>query len=75
MWSMKLFSVLNVNSHTSIVNFSLKVAELFRRWMWVFVRVEWEMVRKGRDGHLKVQLDGDDAEYELISPISRPEVR
>ncbi|RDB24891.1 Protein ERD1 1 [Hypsizygus marmoreus] len=62
-WSMKLFSVLNVNSAASIGNFCLKAAELFRRWMWVFIRVEWEMIKKGRDGK---RIDDDVAEYELI---------
>ena len=25
----------------------LELAEIVRRWLWVFVRVEWELVRKG----------------------------
>lgn len=65
-WSLRLFSVLNVKSHASLANFLLKTAELFRRWVWVFIRVEWEMIKKGREGHLKIRSDGDDAEYELI---------
>ena len=29
--------------------FWLEVAELLRRWIWVFFRVEWECVRKLND--------------------------
>ncbi|KAG6849054.1 hypothetical protein H0H93_011779 [Arthromyces matolae] len=68
-WSMKLFSVVNVNSHAGMANFCLKVAELFRRWMWVFVRVEWEMIKKGQEGHTKVRTDESSA-YEMVSPGS-----
>ncbi|KAG6833551.1 hypothetical protein H0H87_005202 [Tephrocybe sp. NHM501043] len=64
-WSMKLFSVVNVSSHAGIANFCLKMAELFRRWMWVFIRVEWEMIKKGREGHTKLRTD-DETEYEMI---------
>ncbi|KAG6918535.1 hypothetical protein DXG01_013625 [Tephrocybe rancida] len=65
-WSMKLFSVVNVSSHANIANFCLKMAELFRRWMWVFIRVEWEMIKKGREGHTKLRTDDESTEYELI---------
>jgi len=30
--------------------FWVEVAEVVRRWMWVFVRVEWELVRRTREG-------------------------
>ncbi|KAG6812028.1 hypothetical protein H0H92_004690 [Tricholoma furcatifolium] len=65
-WSMKLFSVVNVSSHAGVVNFCLKMAELFRRWMWVFVRVEWEMIKKGRDGHTKSRTYDETVDYEMI---------
>ncbi|KAG6842133.1 hypothetical protein C0991_001626 [Blastosporella zonata] len=65
-WSMKLFSVVNVSSHAGIANFCLKMAELFRRWMWVFIRVEWEMIKKGRESHMKLRTDDEAAEYEMI---------
>ncbi|GLB37569.1 putative EXS family protein [Lyophyllum shimeji] len=65
-WSMKLFSVVNVNSHAGIANFCLKMAELFRRWMWVFIRVEWEMIKKSRESHTKHRADDGIDEYELI---------
>lgn len=65
-WSMKLFSVVNVNSHAGIANFCLKMAELFRRWMWVFVRVEWEMIKKGQESHTKHRADAGTDDYEMI---------
>lgn len=64
-WSMKLFSVINVKNHAGPANFFLKSAELFRRWLWVFVRVEWEIVRRDIDGCNKVR-EGE-GEYELVS--------
>ncbi|KAH0588963.1 hypothetical protein H2248_004744 [Termitomyces sp. 'cryptogamus'] len=72
-WSMKLFRVVNVSSHADITNFCLKVAELFRRWMWVFIRIEWEMIRKGREGHMKLRTDDeamDEYEYEMVAPAN-----
>ncbi|KAG6873406.1 hypothetical protein C0995_015831 [Termitomyces sp. Mi166 len=65
-WSMRLFHVVNVSSHADVANFCLKMAELFRRWMWVFIRVEWEMVKKGREGHTKLRTD-DTMAYEMIT--------
>lgn len=61
-WSMKLSSL--VHSHASVSNFCLKLAELLRRWMWVFLRVEWEMIKKGREA--KLRTDIDDMDYGLI---------
>jgi hypothetical protein len=63
-WSMRLSSL--IQSHASVANFCLKLAELFRRWMWVFIRVEWEMVKKGRESHTKLRTDFDDSDYDLI---------
>ncbi|KAI6045994.1 EXS family-domain-containing protein [Pisolithus marmoratus] len=48
-WSIKLSSHLHLQSEGSIVIFCLEVAEVLRRWMWVFLRIEWEVVRKGKD--------------------------
>ncbi|KAG5654382.1 hypothetical protein H0H81_003206 [Sphagnurus paluster] len=65
-WSLKLFSVVNVKSHASIANFFLKMAELFRRWVWVFIRIEWEMIKKGRESQPKNRANDDAADYEMI---------
>jgi hypothetical protein len=58
-WSIKLSSHLHSRSDGGELIFWLEVAELVRRWMWVFVRVEWEVVRKMR----KIS---EEEEYELI---------
>lgn len=44
-WSIKLSSHLYSHAEGSEVIFWLEIAELLRRWLWVFVRVEWEVVR------------------------------
>jgi len=42
------------------------MAEMVRRWMWVFLRVEWEVVRKMREGQRPRRMDngGGDPTYE-----------
>ena len=50
--------------------FLIEVAEIVRRWMWVFVRVEWEAIKKIRE---EPTLDRDDtigetADYEMFPP-------
>jgi len=32
---------------------------MVRRWMWVFIRVEWEVVRKMRDAQRPRRTDSD----------------
>ncbi|KAI0036875.1 EXS family-domain-containing protein, partial [Vararia minispora EC-137] len=45
-WVVKLSSHLHTHaSEGSALVFLLEVAEIFRRWMWVFIRVEWEVIR------------------------------
>ena len=57
-----------------MVIFWLEVAEVVRRWMWVFVRVEWEVVKnmQTRVGRKPIRIEGeyDGEEYELHTPIS-----
>lgn len=48
-WSVKLSPHLHSHSEGSGVIFWMEVAELVRRWMWVFLRVEWEIVKDGRE--------------------------
>lgn len=45
-WSVKLSPHLHSHSEGSGVIFWTEVAELVRRWMWVFLRVEWELVKQ-----------------------------
>ncbi|EPQ57321.1 EXS-domain-containing protein [Gloeophyllum trabeum ATCC 11539] len=75
-WSIKLSSHLHFYTEGSVVIFWLEMAELFRRWMWVFVRVEWEVVRRTEEAGYKAGGSYDAEEYELLSPNeeqSKPE--
>ena len=44
-WSVKLSLHLHSHSEGSGIIFWTEVAELVRRWMWVFLRVEWEILK------------------------------
>jgi len=46
-WSLKLSSHLHTISEIESGVFIMEALELVRRWMWVFVRIEWEAVKKG----------------------------
>jgi hypothetical protein len=50
-WSIKLSSHLHAKAQGegSLLIFWVEVAELLRRWMWVFIRVEWEIVKRSED--------------------------
>jgi hypothetical protein len=48
-WSIKLSSHLYSQSDGSVLIFWLEMAEVLRRWVWVFLRIEWEVVKRGRD--------------------------
>ena len=65
-WLMRPFGFVEVQSHSGLANFGLQMGELIRRWIWVFIRVEWEMIKKGQ-GHTKLANDGDEPEYEMIT--------
>lgn len=71
-WSIKLSSHLHTATEGGVGIFWLEVAELFRRWLWVFLRVEWEVVKKFCEGDPKRQSDDVDSidEYEMASTIS-----
>lgn len=69
-WSAKLSSHLHSAAEGSEFIFLLEVAEVVRRWMWVFIRVEWELVRKmhtssgAHHSYVEVPIDEDD--FELV---------
>ena len=46
-WSLKLSSHLHTISEIESGVFIMEALELIRRWMWVFIRVEWEAVKMG----------------------------
>lgn len=45
-WSLKLSAHLHTISEIESGVFLMEALELGRRWMWVFVRVEWEVVKR-----------------------------
>jgi hypothetical protein len=67
-WSIKLSSQLYLDSYGSAAIFWLEMAELVRRWMWVFVRVEWELVKKAQTRESRPSKEGstDGEEFELL---------
>jgi len=74
-WGIKLSSHLHANAQGegSLFIFWLEVAELVRRWIWVFIRVEWEIVKRAQDGvkrsevSSKNELDMDHEGFELLT--------
>ena len=64
-WSIKLSSHLHTTSDGSVASLWLEVAELIRRWLWVFLRVEWEVIKKAQGGDSKICYDDDGLEYEM----------
>ena len=49
-WSAKLSSHLHSYSEGDLIIFWIELAEVLRRWMWVFIRVEWEIVKQRMEG-------------------------
>ena len=75
-WSIKLSSHLHSDPDGSAAIFWLEIAELVRRWMWVFLRVEWEVVRRIQEGdNMKVIQVFDADEYEMIGSSDSGSVR
>ncbi|KAJ7268832.1 EXS family-domain-containing protein [Mycena haematopus] len=77
-WSIKLSTHLHSKTDGSVAIFWLEMAEVVRRWMWVFLRVEWEVIKKTQHGHgaggsrrevLLNDFSGDetDSEYEMVT--------
>ncbi|KAI0001338.1 EXS family-domain-containing protein [Russula compacta] len=60
-WSVKLSSHLHARAQGegSFFIFWVEVAELVRRWVWVFIRVEWEIVRRAQDGVKRAKLSNE----------------
>jgi hypothetical protein len=65
-WLAKPFGFVVAKSHVDLASFFLQIGELIRRWLWVFIRVEWEMIKK-EQGHIKVVGDGEEPEYEILA--------
>ena len=59
-WSLKLSSHLNARAGGGALVFTVEAAEVFRRWVWVFLRVEWECVRREEESGQEILHDGQD---------------
>ena len=74
-WSIKLSSHLHAKAlgEGSFFIFWVEVAELVRRWVWVFIRVEWEIVKRTQGGAKRSEvssesgLDTDHESFELLT--------
>ncbi|PCH43628.1 EXS-domain-containing protein [Wolfiporia cocos MD-104 SS10] len=73
-WSAKLSSHLHAYAEGHMLIFCFEFAEVVRRWMWVFIRVEWEIVKESKEvraaarsppGVARMETIGED-EYELV---------
>lgn len=66
-WSVRLSSHISATREGHIAFLWLEIAEIARRWLWVFLRVEWEVIKKAQ-GDPKGRSDDyrDEAEYELL---------
>ena len=69
-WSIKLSSHLYSQSDGSVLIFWLEIAEVLRRWIWVFLRIEWEIVKRGRD---MARATEDGTPPDDIEPFSKGE--
>jgi hypothetical protein len=68
-WSIKLSTHVQSPHDGSFTFFWLEVAELVRRWLWVFIRLEWEAIKIGEDKVVTPLLDdhsGDEGGYEMV---------
>lgn len=56
-WSLKLSSHLHTLTDLEGGIFLMEALEIMRRWVWVFFRIEWEMVKKTSLGHINDQSE------------------
>ncbi|KAI0958568.1 hypothetical protein AcV7_004358 [Taiwanofungus camphoratus] len=74
-WSAKLSSHLHAAAEGDLLIFAFELAEVVRRWMWVFLRVEWEVVKEPRAVGARSRSppagSGED-EYEMVRAYSEP---
>jgi hypothetical protein len=68
-WSVKLSTHVASTRDGTFGFFWLEVAEIFRRWLWVFVRVEWEMIKRAQEKLPTYPLQDsteDVSDYEMV---------
>ncbi|KAF8997345.1 EXS-domain-containing protein [Hymenopellis radicata] len=74
-WSIKLSSHLHSKSDGSITIFFLEVAEIVRRWMWVFIRVEWETIKRAQETASPTVEVVEEGGYEMVQTPDAEDVR
>ncbi|KDE05144.1 hypothetical protein MVLG_04485 [Microbotryum lychnidis-dioicae p1A1 Lamole] len=70
-WSLKMSSHLHSIHEIESGIFLMEALEVFRRWMWVYLRMEWEAVRKGGGGlgtNPSSAMDKEDGESSTFRP-------
>ncbi|KAI0344682.1 EXS-domain-containing protein [Trametopsis cervina] len=81
-WSAKLSSHLHSHIEGDRAIFLIEFAEMLRRWMWVFLRVEWELVKErevranlppGTRMRRKAPDASIENEYEMLGGRSTPD--
>lgn len=73
-WSLKLSSHLHSVHEIESGIFLMEALEVVRRWMWVYLRIEWEAVRKGGGGFMMEKGEGENrlrAEEESVEMARR----
>ncbi|OSX66295.1 hypothetical protein POSPLADRAFT_1133399 [Postia placenta MAD-698-R-SB12] len=71
-WSAKLSSHLHSYADGDMLIFCFELAEVVRRWMWVFIRVEWELVKENGEVYKRnprsnnQTVDSGEDEYEMV---------
>jgi hypothetical protein len=75
-WSIKLSSHLYSVTDGGAGIFWLEVAEILRRWLWVFLRVEWELIKKVQNGETtwRSKPDSTGAHYEMVPTSSESQI-
>jgi len=73
-WSAKLSSHLHSYGDGDLLIFWIELAEILRRWLWVFVRVEWEVVKEARASRARplsprsARRSDEEDEFEMLRP-------
>lgn len=68
-WSVKLSTHVSSTRDGTVAFFWLEVVELVRRWLWVFIRVEWEMIKKANERIPSPRFDtvnSDENDFEMV---------
>jgi EXS family len=65
MWAANFFPFF-ARFHPATLIFIIEIVEVFRRWIWIIFRVEWEIIVQTERGLLK-DKDDDEATTTLLN--------